>query len=232
MKFRRSAFILPVLILVGLLTALVAQTAQAQGKQNRIPKRIVADYTNGSKYLNPPYDVAQIPFRKLTHIIHASVPWYSDGSLGVANGFLEPDLIQKAHRNGVKVMLLTGGDFAAIEGSEQVFNTVLANLKALVTANGYDGLDVEWEFPSTPEDRAFFVKLMTRLRETFPSPRYTLSADLAPWNIDFYDLGDLKKPVDFFNLMVYDCAGPWTSIGQLNSPILLDKHEPKPQECE
>jgi chitinase len=226
---RQSEFVLLLLIA---LVAPVVQSAPAQENQSRLPKRLVADYTAGSKYLNPPYDIAQIPFPKLTHIIHASVPWNSDGSLGVADGFLEPELIKRAHKNGVKVMLLTGGDFGAIESSRQVFDTVLANLRTFVTSNGYDGLDIDWEFPSDATDRAFFVTLMTRLRETFPSPRYTLSADLAPWNGEFYNLNRLKEQTDFFNLMVYDCAGPWTSIGQLNSPIFWDPHDPKPGECE
>jgi chitinase len=206
--------------------------AHAQNHENHLPKRLVADYTYGSKYLNPPYDVAQIPFRKLTHIIHAGIPWNSDGSLSIPDGFVEPDLIRKAHQAGVKVMLLTGGDFGAIEGSEPVFETVLANLQNFVATNGYDGIDVDWEFPSDSEDRAFFVTLMTRLRDTFPSPQYTLSADLAPWNIEFYNLKKLKTSVDFFNLMVYDCAGPWTSVGQLNSPIFWDRKDPRADECE
>jgi chitinase len=150
----------------------------------------------------------------------------------VPQGFLEPELIKRAHQAGVRVMLLTGGDFGAIENSQQVFDTVLENLQSFVTVNGYDGLDIDWEFPSDATDRAFFVTLMTRLRDTFPSPRYTLSADLAPWNGEFYNMDRLKISTEFFNLMVYDCAGPWTSIGQLNSPIFWDSHDPKPQECE
>jgi|HubBroStandDraft_5_1064220.scaffolds.fasta_scaffold00867_6 chitinase len=229
---RQSTLVFLPLLMFGLVLRLGIQPALAQENQSRLPKRLVADYTAGSKYLNPPYDVAQIPFHKLTHIIHASVPWNSDGSLSVAQGFLEPELIKRAHETGVKVMLLTGGDFAAIENSEQVFDTVLENLQSFVTANGYDGVDIDWEFPSDATDRAFFVTLMTRLRDTFPSPRYTLSADLAPWNGEFYNMDRLKVPTDFFNLMVYDCAGPWTSIGQLNSPIFWDTHDPKPYECE
>jgi len=129
-------------------------------------------------------------------------------------------------------MLLTGGDFAAIEASPQVFDTVLANLRTFVTENDYDGVDIDWEFPSDATDRAFFVTLMRRLRATLPSPRYTLSADLAPWNGDFYNTNQLKKSVDFFNLMVYDCAGPWTGMGHLNSPIFWDNRDPHPEECE
>ncbi|MGA8067585.1 MAG: glycoside hydrolase family 18 protein, partial [Terriglobales bacterium] len=220
------------ILLLSAATTLILQPAFAQHNQSRLPKRLVADYTAYSKYLDPPYDVAQIPFNKLTHIIHAGVPWNSDGSLSVPEGFVEPDLIRKAHNNGVKVMLLTGGDFAAIESSPAVFQTVLANLQAFVTTNDYDGIDIDWEFPSDATDRAFFATLMSQLRATFPSPRYTLSADLAPWNITWYPLDRLKDSTDFFNLMVYDCAGPWTSIGHLNSPIFWDPHDPQPSECQ
>ena len=140
---RQSTLVFLPLLMFGLVLRLGIQPALAQENQSRLPKRLVADYTAGSKYLNPPYDVAQIPFHKLTHIIHASVPWNSDGSLSVAQGFLEPELIKRAHETGVKVMLLTGGDFAAIENSEQVFDTVLENLQSFVIANGYDGVDIE-----------------------------------------------------------------------------------------
>ena len=173
----RSWNLAATLLLAGTLFALAIPPAHTQtlNTKQRLPKRVVANYTSGSKYLNPPYDVAQIPFHKLTHINHASVPWASDGTLSVATGFLEPDLITKAHAAGVKVLLLTGGDFAAVEGSSALLDTVIANLLAFVTTNGYDGLDVDWEFPSTTADRKFFVELMTKLRAAFPSPRYTLS---------------------------------------------------------
>jgi len=110
----------------------VVAFAQSAAPKQKLPKRIVADYTNGSKYLNPPYDVAQIPFDKLTHINHAGVPWDANGVLQVPDGFVEPDLISKAHATGVKVMLLTGGDFAAAEGDPAVLDAVVANLQTFV----------------------------------------------------------------------------------------------------
>ena len=170
---KQSAFVWAVFVsvLAGLLAALAARAQNRdEDEHKRIPKRIVADYTSGAKFLNPPYDVAQIPFHKLTHIIHAGIPWHSDGSLYIENGFVEPDLIRKAHAHGVKAMLLTGGDFAAIEASPQVFDTVLANLRTFVTENDYDGVDIDWEFPSDATDRAFFVTLIRRLRATLPQP--------------------------------------------------------------
>jgi len=195
-------------------------------------KRVVADYTSGSKFLNPPYDVDQIPFHKLTHIIHAGVPWNSDGSLAVDPSFLEPKLISRAHKAGVRVMLLTGGDFNAIENSATIFNTVVSNVAAFVVANDYDGLDVDWEYPESAADRHILVKLMAALRDRLPAPRYSFSIDVAPWGGYGYDLKHLQTTVDFFNIMMYDCAGPWTSIGQLNSPIFWDHKNPAPEECQ
>ncbi len=102
------------LLLVGFIAALGLASMQAQSVESspavapihqRLPKRLVADYTNGGKYLNPPYDVAQIPFHKLTHINHAGVPWEPDGRLQVPYGFVEPDLIAKAHAAGVQDLL-------------------------------------------------------------------------------------------------------------------------------
>jgi chitinase len=222
------------LLCVALFSAVALPLAQAQtsSAKPRLPKRLVADYDYGSKALTPPYGAAQIPYHKLTHINHAGVPWDSTGTLSVPDGFLEPELIAKAHAAGVKVLLLTGGDFAAAENDPTVLNAVIANLQAFVSANGYDGLDIDWEFPSTDADCAFFVELMSRLRAAFPSPRYTLSIDVAPWNRAYYNLRQLKKSLDYFNLMVYDCAGPWTSLGHLNSAIFWDQRDPNPSECE
>jgi chitinase len=204
----------------------------ANAQTPTLPKRLVADYNYGSRYLTPPYSSAQIPYSKLTHINHAGVPWGSDGSLLVPDGFLEPELIAKAHAAGVKVMLLTGGDFEAAESDSTVLDAVVANLYVFVTSNGYDGLDLDWEFPSTDADYAFFPRLMTKLRATFPSPQYTLSIDVAPWNRTYYNLLGLKPSLDYFNLMVYDCAGPWTSLGHLNSAIFWDHRDPNSSECQ
>ncbi len=222
------------LLLVGLTSAIVIQSAQAQssGTQQKLTKRVVADYVSAAQFITPPYNASKIPYHKLTHIIHASVPWGADGSLSVPNGFIEPALFKKAHAAGVKVMLLTGGDFAAIEDNPTMLNTVVSNLQAFVTAHGYDGLDVDWEFPQTPLERTTMVKLMTALRATFPSPAYTLSIDVAPWLLYGYNFDKLKTVIDFFNIMVYDCAGPWTAHAQLNSPIFWDWHDHAPRECQ
>jgi len=196
-----------------------------------MPKRLVGDYGYWSRTQTPPYSAAQIPFHKLTHINHAGVGFGGDGSLSVPTGFLEPELIGKAHAAGVKVLLLLGGDFPGLETTAAGLPALLANLQTFITANGYDGLDIDWEYPSSTLDTQTFYKLMTGLRGIFPSPDYVLSADIPPWGGP-YDIPGVEPVMDYFNIMMYDCAGPWTDDAQFNSPIFPDPHNPQPWECE
>jgi chitinase len=104
------------------------------------------------------------------------------------------------------------------------------NIKAFEKEHHYDGVDIDWEYPETTKDRKFLVQLMGLLRTS--NPEYVLSIDAAPWGGYGYDLKHLQLSLDYFNIMMYDCAGPWTAHGQLNSPIFWDGHNPAPYECE
>lgn len=155
----------------------------------------------------------------------------SDGNLTVPQGFLEPALIARAHAAGDKVLLLLGGDFEALS-KPAVLSNLLANLQRFITLNGYDGVDIDWEYPASDTDRRTLYALMTGLRQIFPSPTYVLSLYVAPWGSPYYDATALEPVVDQFSILMYDCAGPWTDDAQLNSPIFPDPHNPQPWECE
>jgi chitinase len=155
----------------------------------------------------------------------------SDGTLSVPQGFLEPALLRNAHKARVKVLLLLGGDFPALE-TPGVFDSAVGNIWMFVLKQGYDGVDIDWEYPETNQDRKTFLDLMTALREALPRPQYTISADIPPWGGYAYDLKGVEPMIDYYNIMMYDCAGPWTDDAQLNSPIFWDYHDPQPWECE
>lgn len=196
---------------------------------NHLSKRVVADYGYWSKYQTPPYGAAQIPYNKLTHINHAGVGFDATGALSVPDGFIEPELNSQAHAAGVKVMLLLGGDFSGLEASGQL-QTLVDNVAAFETQYAYDGLDIDWEYPSSDQDAAFLVQMMSLLRQS--NAGYVLSIDAAPGGGPGYDLQHLKASLDYVNIMMYDCAGPWTAHGQLNSAIYWDPRNPAPYECQ
>lgn len=217
------------IVRASILCGLALLPAQAQ---QPFLKRLVGDYGYWSRTQTPPYSSAQIPFEKLTHINHAGVGFNADGSLTVPDGFLEPALISKAHAAGVKVLLLLGGDFTGLETTTGGLKTLLMNLRTFIHGNGYDGLDIDWEYPSSTLDTQTFYALMTGLRQIFPSPTYLLSAYVPPWGGTGYDVAGLEAVVDYWNVLMYDCAGPWTDDGQLNSPIFWNTNDPEPWECQ
>jgi chitinase len=217
------AFSLPIILI------LATPSAFAQDLPNGLTKRVVGDYGYWSKFDTPSYSAKQIPFNMLTHINHAGVSFQLDGTLFVPDGFIEPDLYTKAKAAGVKVLLLLGGNFPALEQSGAA-QTLVNNIYAFEQEYGYDGVDLDWEYPATTADRNMMVELMSLFRQS--NPNYVLSIDIPPWGGYGYDLAQLMQSLDYFNIMQYDCAGPWTADGQLNSPIFWDYHDPNPWECQ
>lgn len=207
----------------------------ATGLAMQAGKRLAADYGYWSKSQNPPYSADQIPYHRLTHIMHADISPSSsaDGSLAVPNGYLEPELIARAHAAGVKVMVLVGGasltfrKLAAVDAARDRF---ARELRAFADANGYDGVDIDWEYPQGKQDSANFVALMSAIRAAMPAP-FVVSIDVPadPRQVlGAYDFAGLLPSLDFVNDMTYDMAGPWTQSAQLNSPVYPDRSNPQP----
>jgi GH18 family chitinase len=139
-KIQIAAFLLPAAVAVF---ALRAPLSHAQTDPEPLTKRVVGDYGYWSRTQNPPYSSEQIPFSELTQINHAGVSFDSAGNLSVPGGFLEPELILKAHAAGDKVLLLLGGDFPALDGNSALLGTLVQNLQSFINHYGYDGVDID-----------------------------------------------------------------------------------------
>jgi chitinase len=226
---------LAVLLLSGLI--LLCGRAQAQLVPTHhspvLTKRIIGDYGYWSKSQTPPYGAKQIPYSKLTHIIHFNISFDSNGTITIPDGFLEPSLLRKAHKAGVKVMVGLNGNFPMFDGNPQLEATFVQNLQSFIFKYGYDGVDVDWEYPTADETDTFY-NLYVDMRSALPSPDYQLSADVPPWGDGGggYAIPQVDPYIDYFNIMQYDCAGPWTADGQLNSEIFWDPSDPDPWECQ
>ena len=234
-EYLKTCIRLAMVLLVGFST-LCASSQDRESSQATTPKltkRVVGDYGYWSKNQTPPYGAEQIPYSKLTHIVHFNISFNSDGTISIPEGFLEPKLLRKAHKAGVKVMVGLNGDFPMFDGNPQLEATFVENLRAFVTKYGYDGVDVDWEYPAGNETNTFY-NLYVDMRSAFPAPDYVLSADVPPWGDAGlgYAIPQVDPYIDYFNIMQYDCAGPWTADGQLNSEIFWDPNDPDPWECQ
>ena len=200
-----SRTILLVLIVAAIFLSVATTAVWAQSASPALPKRLVADYGFWSKYQTPAYGAAQIPINMMTHILHAgiNIDGSANGTIDVPGGFIEPELISKAHSAGVKVFILLGGDalaFSTVAASDTLRVVLAQNLWDFAQQNGYDGVDIDWEYPAAT-DRSGYYELMSALRSFFPSPTYQLSADIAPWGGPGYNLKKVATVLDFLNIM-------------------------------
>lgn len=206
----------------------LAEAKKAKGKG----KRLVADYnTSVRQGATTKYTAAVIPYDSLTDIIHVGISLTEDGSLSVPSGFYEKTLVTKAHKAGDHVVLLIGGALPALStASKKVQSKAAHNVAAWVKKHHYDGVDIDWEFPETKAERTYLVSIFTSLRHLL-GKKAILSEDVAPWTVASYEVKKLSKIINWFNVMTYDCAGPWTGHGQLNEPILKASSNPFSSEC-
>jgi chitinase len=210
-------------------------TATTGSKWGACNKILLAYYYNDG---TRPYNASKIPYNKLTNICHSFVVPNADGSLSYPAGFLEPALISGAHAAGVKVNISIGGggtyaQCSAMAGNATARNTFENNMVAFIQANGYDGIDIDWEGMTSPADTAGYTALITELRVKFnaaepPGSSWLISAAVPMTNYygQWIDYPSIVSSVDFFNLMDYDQHGGWSDHMGYNEALYANPSDP------
>lgn len=143
-------------------------------------------------------------------------------------------LLKQKNRN-LKVMLSIGGWTYTNEkkhmdspaSTEAGRNKFASSCVDMIKNYGFDGIDVDWEYPQNTDQGSQFLALLKAIRSAMdayanalPSsstygkdakPHFQLSI-AAPAGEDNYKnlpLKEIANTVDFINLMAYDYAGSW-----------------------
>ena len=164
-------------------------------------------------------DTAAIPFQYLTHINFAfGIPAKNGGGLEALRSWDKlVGLVQKAHKNNVKVFISIGGwsvgdgggedsrfhRMAQDKGERDLF---VAKTMQLVRRYNLDGVDMDWEYPDIENRSAEdYVFLMKQLADSLHGKNKELSAAVVHYgNQGEGTKKEVFKYVDWLNLMAYD----------------------------
>ena len=177
---------------------------------------------------------SQINYAQFTHLCHAFVTADTSGTLKCEGNLPSRDLTDRAHAAGVKVLLSLGGMdsgnyFGPMMRNPQARDRFIAEIMKMVVEYGYDGLDLDWEFPKGEEDMANFVLMAKCFRETLDAARpgslVTSALSGVQWAGRWIDAEGLAPYLDLVNVMTYDMHGPWGNHAGFNSTLRRDPRD-------
>ena len=156
----------------------------------------------------------------LTHLNYAFAHIKSDfESLDIKNsGRLTKMVALKKVNPDLKVMLSVGGwgagNFSEMAADETHRLNFCRNCLAAVDQYGLDGIDLDWEYPTSsaagishsPNDTRNFTELVKDLRATLGNGRLITMASAD--NANYVDFSRAMEYMDFVNVMAYDMGHP------------------------
>jgi GH18 family chitinase len=162
-------------------------------------------------------DIPDVKFRMCNVVNYAFFSVNTSGLLTVNNPSLVPQFITKAKANNAKVFMSINdgsGDgktnFRNMAASSSGRNQFIKDVMSRVRQFGFNGVDVDWEFPTTADGTDLtFTSLMKELSDSLHrDAKYYLTAAItagkyAGGNRDAIR-AELFSYVDFFNIMAYD----------------------------
>ena len=174
-------------------------------------------------YVSEKATVSREDARKLTHICAAFGKLRADGSVLWDHPVHEHLAEIRAWNPGIRVLLsLVNNEgennaFTTVCGDPQLRNTFAKSCAELVEKHGYDGVDLDWEYPcvpsnfqdTSPKDRENFTETLRAIRKAFDAlsgkrPLLSIAAGADVYYAASVDLPAVAEVLDFINLMTYD----------------------------
>lgn len=208
--------------------------------------RVFCYYTNWS-YRRPgmgQFTPEDVDPKLCTHIVFAfatikdnKIAASEDNDVGDAftEGTYDRIMRLKEQNPKLKVLLAVGGwafgsePFRELTSNLFRMNGFVYDAIGFLREHGFDGLDIDWEYPRGPDDRAAFVSLIKELRLAFEGEAESgdnsklLLTAAVPASFEAiaagYDVPELSKYLDYINVMTYDFHGQWENRVGHNSPL-------------
>ncbi|XWW92081.1 hypothetical protein V2A60_000003 [Cordyceps javanica] len=124
----------------------------------------------------------------------------------------------------------TASTFSDLAGSSSAQSAFFESLLSFLETYGFDGVDIDWEYPvakersGRPSDFANYVSFLKDLRSALGGSGHnyglTLTLPSSYWYMQHFDIQQLEKTVDWFNVMTYDLHGTWDSTDRFIGPVV------------
>ncbi|NIM90952.1 MAG: hypothetical protein GTO17_08390 [Candidatus Aminicenantes bacterium] len=227
----KSRIILGLIIIFSLILCkgLIINTSPVE---ENLSKVVIGYYPSWEK---DTFDCSKIQYKYLTFLAHAFTKPDSDGNLIVEEDYVYPELVETAHANNVKVIMSIGGwgncegfpGMASVAGNRERFiNQVLE----FCLTNNYDGVDIDWEYPSNPEEEQNFVylakELSAALKEQNPPLLLTTATPAGDYWARWINFEEVMEYFDYVGCMTYDFHGEWSDHSGHNSPLYTCNNDP------
>ena len=119
-----------------------------------------------------------------THINHAFAWPNEQGEIEANDGMFDASIVEHVHNNNRKILISLGGwgnadGFASATFTHELRSVLISNILDLFVSYGYDGVDIDWEYPQTNEQRnnltLFIAELDSVLDEFDPELLITMA---------------------------------------------------------